>query len=62
MAETNKERLDRLVKLNQEGAASARAAGKEPDWAKPKGGASAPKVKKFAKGGAVSSRGYGKKK
>jgi len=56
MAETNKERLDRLVKLNQAGADSARKAGKEPDWAKPK-------VKKFKKGGIVGGRdSYGKKK
>jgi len=52
---SSKERLEELKKLNEQGADSARAAGKEPDWAKPK-------VKKFKKGGMVDDRSkYGKK-
>ena len=43
----DKKRIDELVKLNEEGAKTAREQGKEPDWAKPK-------VRKFKKGGMVN--------
>jgi hypothetical protein len=49
----DKKRIDELVKLNEEGAKSAREQGKEPDWAKPK--------KKFKKGGMVKGVSYAKK-